>query len=183
MDEVLDVTEAQRLWGTVFMVSFSDGSRSVIDLTTVATGPVFDELARGGRLGDAQVDHDLGTLVWPNGADIDPTTLREASLLSSATSQLERAVASVKGRYVRTGLVTSLSHRRDAGVAAGRIRESVRRVSPRGSLRAEVPVHQGRFANELVVSVASQAPASSIDAELDELERELESRDRRTALV
>ncbi len=58
-------------------LGFTDGTSRVIDLGPWLHGPVFEPL----RLDEAlfrsvRVDPVLGTIVWPNGADLDPDVLR-----------------------------------------------------------------------------------------------------------
>jgi hypothetical protein len=57
-------------------LSFSDGSAKVVDLEPFLHGPVFDQVRTDRLLFESvQVDPGLGTIVWPNGADIDPDVL------------------------------------------------------------------------------------------------------------
>lgn len=60
---------------TVHLV-FTDHSERNVDLTPLLWGPVFEEV----RVNDIafaalHVDPVLGTLAWPNGADLDPDVL------------------------------------------------------------------------------------------------------------
>jgi hypothetical protein len=58
------------------LVAFTDGTEREIDVRQFMQGPIFEPLKKDRRLFDAvAVDPDLGTLVWPNGADIDPDVL------------------------------------------------------------------------------------------------------------
>jgi hypothetical protein len=57
-------------------LTFTDGVVRELDLAPYLRGPIFeglksdpDEFAR------LTVDTELGTIVWPNGADIDPDVL------------------------------------------------------------------------------------------------------------
>ena len=55
---------------------FTDSSTRVIDLDPYLIGPIFDELRDDPSLFRAAfVDTQLRTIVWPNGADIDPDVL------------------------------------------------------------------------------------------------------------
>lgn len=55
-------------------VEFEDGREKQVDLRPLMHGPIFDELLADGELFN-QVAVQRGTLVWPNGADIDPDVL------------------------------------------------------------------------------------------------------------
>lgn len=55
---------------------FADGSVRVVDLTPFLWGPVLSCLATDDALFTAvTVDPVAGTIVWPNGADLDPDVL------------------------------------------------------------------------------------------------------------
>jgi hypothetical protein len=57
-------------------VAFTDGTERVIDVERFLRGPVFEPVKRDRALFEAvAVDEELGTVVWPNGADIDPDVL------------------------------------------------------------------------------------------------------------
>lgn len=62
--------------GFVVRIGFDDGCVKDIDLTPYLWGPVFEPIR-----GDAEVfrrvrvDPELGTVVWPGGADLDPDVL------------------------------------------------------------------------------------------------------------
>ncbi len=55
---------------------FNDGKERMVDLEPLLHGPVFEPVRQSPELFRAvQVDEELGTIVWPNGADIDPDVL------------------------------------------------------------------------------------------------------------
>ncbi len=57
-------------------IGFTDGSEREIDLEPYLRGPIFEPLRRDPALFAAvSVDPELRTVVWPNGADIDPDVL------------------------------------------------------------------------------------------------------------
>jgi len=58
-------------------VRFSDGSRQHIDFRPVLHGPLFGPLQDLGMFNRVALDSEAGTLVWPNGADFDPSTLHD----------------------------------------------------------------------------------------------------------
>jgi len=56
---------------------FTDGTRRTLDLDPLIRGPIFEPLRRDPALFRAvRVDPAIGTVVWPNGADLDPDVLR-----------------------------------------------------------------------------------------------------------
>lgn len=57
-------------------LGFDDGTTREIDLERELWGPMFEPLRRDPQLfRQVQVDEELGTIVWPNGADMDPDVL------------------------------------------------------------------------------------------------------------
>jgi hypothetical protein len=69
------VTTAQVLGHYRLWVGFSDGSSRDVDLTGELHGPVFEPFADPDFFAQVRVDDELGTVVWPNGADLDPLVL------------------------------------------------------------------------------------------------------------
>jgi hypothetical protein len=60
--------------GYVVRLEFEDNSVKEIDLMPLMQGPIFDELIENPELFN-KMTVSGGTLVWPNGADIDPDVL------------------------------------------------------------------------------------------------------------
>lgn len=58
-------------------VGFSDGTRQDVDFRPVLHGPLFGPLQDIGVFNRVVLDAEAGTLVWPNGADFDPSTLHD----------------------------------------------------------------------------------------------------------
>ena len=57
-------------------LSFSDGSSRRVDVEPLLWGPVFAEIALNDEaFAELFFDAELGTVCWPNGADIAPETL------------------------------------------------------------------------------------------------------------
>lgn len=57
-------------------LSFTDGTRKILDLARFLEGPIFEPLREEWSLFNAlRVDEELGTIVWPNGADLCPDAL------------------------------------------------------------------------------------------------------------
>jgi len=73
---VIRVTDAQPRDGYRVHLTFSDGTERDIDLEPYLKGPsVFEPLRDPARFREVAVDPELGTIVWPNGADICPDVL------------------------------------------------------------------------------------------------------------
>ena len=57
-------------------LTFDDGTIGDVDLGDLAErGGVFEPLRDPGFFAQVRVDSELGTIVWPNGADLDPCGL------------------------------------------------------------------------------------------------------------
>jgi hypothetical protein len=71
------VTNVRFLEGYRVELTFSDGVRGMVDLTNriVGRGGIFGPLETPSFFRQASVDNDLGTIVWPNGADFCPDLL------------------------------------------------------------------------------------------------------------
>lgn len=62
--------------GFVLRLSFDDGTQRDVDLERELWGPMFEPLRANRELfRQIDVDKELGTIVWPNGADMDPDVL------------------------------------------------------------------------------------------------------------
>lgn len=56
-------------------VVFADDTEQTIDLEPMLFGPMYGPLREPSMFHSVEVDHEVGTIVWPNGADFDPATL------------------------------------------------------------------------------------------------------------
>lgn len=58
-------------------VAFDDGTQHVIDFRPVLAGKLLGPLRDLKLFNQVQIDREVHTLVWPNGADFDPATLHD----------------------------------------------------------------------------------------------------------
>jgi len=58
-------------------IVFDDGSDRTIDFRPVLGGELFGPLQDLDLFNQVSIDREVHTLVWPNGADFDPATLRD----------------------------------------------------------------------------------------------------------
>lgn len=70
-----DVSSVEVLHDFVVRVGFMDGVVREIDLEPELWGPVFEPLRDPAVFRQVKVDDELGTIVWPNGADLAPEFL------------------------------------------------------------------------------------------------------------
>jgi len=81
---IREVTAAEPRDGHRLWLRFDDGAEGVVDIATlVPFSGVFAPLRDPARFAELRVDADLGTVCWPNGADLDPLVLH-ASVTGSA---------------------------------------------------------------------------------------------------
>ena len=58
-------------------VEFDDGSAQTIDFEPVLAGELYGPLRDQTLFEQVELDPEVQTLVWPNGADFDPATLHD----------------------------------------------------------------------------------------------------------
>ena len=71
-------------------VGFVDGTFRTIDLgpkLASSVGPIFEPLRDVAFFAQASVDPEIGTVVWPNGADIAPDAIHEGSFDEAAAKR------------------------------------------------------------------------------------------------
>jgi len=75
-EPLVRIKEVEALDGFKVRLTFTDESSKVIDLDTFLRGPVFEPIRASRDLfRSVSVDDEAGTIVWPNGADLDPDVL------------------------------------------------------------------------------------------------------------
>lgn len=71
-----DIVEAHPLDGYQLHLRFEDGTDGVVDIAElVSLHGVFEPLRSRTYFEQVQVNRELGTVCWPNGADLDPDVL------------------------------------------------------------------------------------------------------------
>jgi hypothetical protein len=75
---MVKVTRVERLGEYRLRLTFSDGVVGDLDLAAELWGEMFEPLRDIAQFNRVHVDPELGTLVWPNGADLDPEGLHDA---------------------------------------------------------------------------------------------------------
>jgi len=71
------VVSVEALGGYRLRVGFDDGSTQAINFEPVLEGELYGPLRDPELFAAVKVDPEVGTLVWPNGADFDPATLHD----------------------------------------------------------------------------------------------------------
>ncbi len=71
-----DIVEAKPLDGYRLFLRFEDGAEGEVDLAkTIRFEGVFAPLLDRAKFLQVRVNAELGTICWPNGADLDPDVL------------------------------------------------------------------------------------------------------------
>ena len=96
--EIHPVARFEQVEEFTLHVFFGDGSSQQIDFSPVLQGEVFGALADPEFFAQVQLDEEVHTLVWPNGADFDPATLHNWPALGPAMARLAERWASVASR-------------------------------------------------------------------------------------
>ena len=76
-----EVRGSHRLW-----LSFSDGTRAEVDVRPLLGGTIFEPLQEPDYFARVVLDPICGTVVWPNGADFAPESLRALVAVSTAVA-------------------------------------------------------------------------------------------------
>jgi hypothetical protein len=82
------IVKAQAIGHFRLALDFADGSRGMVDLTPLISGRggVFQPLQDPDFFLQVAVDGDAGTVVWPNGVDLDPDVLYQTARMVPAES-------------------------------------------------------------------------------------------------
>jgi len=87
------VRSFEKLAPYTLRVRFDDGAERVIDFHQILAGELYGPLRDPALFDQVQLDPEVHTLVWPNGADFDPATLHDwpqhLEALAAAAKQWE----------------------------------------------------------------------------------------------
>ena len=75
MEKLVHVTDVECLGGHRLRLHFDDGTVGELDFSDDDWRGVFAPLRDPDYFSKVKLDRELGTIVWPNGADIAPETL------------------------------------------------------------------------------------------------------------
>ncbi|MEI6222517.1 MAG: DUF2442 domain-containing protein [bacterium] len=73
---LLDIVQVQYIKNYELEIRFENGEHGVVDLYEYCQkGGIFEKLSDKQYFQQVYVNHDLGTICWPDGVDIAPETL------------------------------------------------------------------------------------------------------------
>jgi hypothetical protein len=79
MEQLLDVTAVEVIGEHRLRLTFEDGTAGDVDFSSREWKGVFQPLRDPAYFARVRVDPELGTIAWPNGADMAPETLYESA--------------------------------------------------------------------------------------------------------
>lgn len=85
----LKVTQACYLHAFCVEVVFNNGKKGIADLSEALKGPVFEPLKNPEQFARFQVDPELETIVWENGADLAPEYIYYQAFKEDVTLQAQ----------------------------------------------------------------------------------------------
>jgi hypothetical protein len=75
MEKIIHVVNVRWVGNHRLRLEFEDGRSGELDFSDEEWGGVFEPLRDPDFFRQVELDDELGTIVWPNGADIAPETL------------------------------------------------------------------------------------------------------------
>ncbi len=75
--KIYRVVSFEHVGSYMLQVVFDDGSKQTIDFRPVLAGAVYGPLKDERLFNQVEIDPEVHTLVWPNGADFDPASLHD----------------------------------------------------------------------------------------------------------
>ncbi|HEX6205646.1 MAG TPA: DUF2442 domain-containing protein [Solirubrobacterales bacterium] len=84
MERIAHVTEVRPVGDHRLRLGFDDGTVGEVDFSGEDWSGVFAPLSDPEFFARVELDEELGTIVWPNGADIAPETLHQLVVAQNA---------------------------------------------------------------------------------------------------
>lgn len=89
----VDVVDCRAVGGSRFWLRFDDGVAGEVDMAGLEPScGVFAALAQPEQFARVRVDPNLGTVVWPDGADLDPDVLHARVIGRSIGIAFDRTI-------------------------------------------------------------------------------------------
>lgn len=86
---MIRVISVKILNGYIVKLKLNNGSNKIVDLKPFLRGPIFEPIKQNYKLFvSLKVDKTLGTIVWEDGADIDPDVLLGKYVLDRISDEL-----------------------------------------------------------------------------------------------
>lgn len=89
--KIYRVTTFEKVAPFTLQIHFDDGTQQRVNFRPVLAGEFYGPLRDTAVFDLVQIDPEVQTLVWPNGADFDPATLHDwPTCVESLTARAER---------------------------------------------------------------------------------------------
>lgn len=98
VDTLVDVIGFQIVGDYTLQIEFDDNHARIINFEPILFGPLFGPLRNLTLFNQVELNRDIGTLIWPTGADIDPNVLHDWP------EHVDAIVARRKKRFTETAL-------------------------------------------------------------------------------
>jgi hypothetical protein len=85
---VYRVIEFEKIAPYTLRIRFDDGVEQVIDFRPILAGEIYSPLIDERLFNQVEIDPEIHTLVWPNGADFDPATLHDWPIYAESMKEL-----------------------------------------------------------------------------------------------
>lgn len=79
-------------------VRFDDETEQVIDFRPVLKGALYGPLQDENLFNQVEIDPEVHTLVWPNGADFDPATLHDWPQYAEVMKEMAKRWAEARAK-------------------------------------------------------------------------------------
>jgi hypothetical protein len=93
------VTSIQTVAPYTLLLKFDDETEQEINFEPILAGEIYGPLRDLAVFNQVKIDPEVDTIVWPNGADFDPATLRDwpayATELAARARKWKKATAKV----------------------------------------------------------------------------------------
>ena len=80
----------------ILRVEFDDATEQVIDIRPILEGALYGALQDEEMFNQVEIDPEVHTLVWPNGADFEPATLHDWPKYAEEMKRLAKRWAKVQ---------------------------------------------------------------------------------------
>jgi len=89
--ELYDVTGYTIVGPYTLRITFDDNTTKTIDFWPMLRGDLYGPLRDRAVFERVRLDTEIGTLVWPNGADFDPATLHDWDVVGEAMIRMAQS--------------------------------------------------------------------------------------------
>jgi hypothetical protein len=86
MEKIVHVIDVRCVGEHRLRLEFEDGKAGEVDFSNEEWRGIFEPLRDPGFFSRVELDEELGTIIWPNGADFAPETLHRMVVEGSAST-------------------------------------------------------------------------------------------------